>query len=90
MLHVPQQIKQPVEKRLDNHFRTFLLEKLLDLIIAVTLRRHGPNLADDADDGLDLQPVDFDCRETCSAAAQSAPHRGTVLERGNNSRIGFL
>src|SRR5581483_5867007 len=77
---VPEEVEEPVRDRLDEDLAALLLDEPLELVVAVALGRHGPELADDADGGLGAETVDRDRRQLLAAPPEGLEHRLPVLE----------
>src|ERR1700749_1977229 len=58
--NLPQVVQDPRGHELDVGLRAFLLDEALELVVAVTLRGHGPELTDDRHLGLRHRAIDLD------------------------------
>ena len=71
----PDHVEDPGRHELNVGLGPFALEEALELVVAVPLGRHRPELADDADLRLDDRLVDLDRGEDRLALPERACHR---------------
>src|SRR5690606_22276054 len=78
---LPDVVEDPGGDELDVALGALALEEALELVVAVALRGHRPELADDGDLGLEQRTIDLDLLEHRFRAEQRAQDRAPLVER---------